>query len=208
MPDWDEDSPKLRENLAHVLGMLRQSATERTSPSVEQAREWQRRLMEGLEADDTKYVGSFRGESGLENVQVRIGPHYGVPADSVAGELRKFEAKLQYAVKLLDVLIVGDQAVTADELSAVIDLCAWSHSEWVRIHPFANGNGRTARLWANSIALRYGLPPFVRLRPRPDGGSGAAGAQAMQGDWEPTARVFHNMLYDLLNEMESPQSEM
>lgn len=160
--------------------------------------------MEELDVDDAKYVGVFRGESGLENVQVRIGTHYGVPANSVAEELRKFQIKLEEIVELLDETLPPGQALTSDQLSAVIDLCAWTHSESVRIHPFANGNGRTARLWANSIALRYGLPPFVRLRPRPGGDYGAAGAQAMSGNWEPTAKVFHKMLSDLLNELESP----
>ena len=205
-PDWDEDSPRLRKNLAHVLGTLRRSAKERTTPSVEQAREWQRLFMEGLEADDARYVGAYRGEPGLENVQVRIGTQYGVPADSVAEELRKFQAKLQESVGALDEMLPPGHGLTADQLGAVIVLCAWTHSEWVRIHPFANGNGRTARLWANSIALRYGLPPFVRLRPKPDGGYGAAGAQAMSGNWEPTARVFQRMLNDLLNELQSPGS--
>jgi hypothetical protein len=68
----------------------------------------------------------------------------------------------------------------------------------VRIHPFANGNGRTARLWANYVLMRYGLPPIVRLRPRPDGGYGVAGAAAMDGDWEPTVAVFRKLLLDEL----------
>ena len=38
-----------------------------------------------------------------------------------------------------------------------------------------NSNGRTARMWANSLAMRYSLPPFVHLRPRPDDGYGGAG---------------------------------
>jgi len=163
--------------------------------------------MQGLDVADAKYVGSFRGEPGLENIQVRIGSHYGVPPGRVAEELGKFEVKLQAAVALLDETLPAGKQLTADQLGLVIDLCAWAHSEWVKIHPFANGNGRTARLWANSIALRYGLPPFVRLRPRPDGGYGAAGAQAMQGNWEPTAKVFHKMLNDLLNEPAPPRSQ-
>lgn len=163
--------------------------------------------MKGLEADDPKYVGAFRGEPGLENVQVRIGTQYGVSANSVAEELRKFQIKLEEIVELLDEMIPPGKALTSDQLGAVIDLCAWAHSEWVRIHPFAHGNGRTARLWANSIALRYGLPPFIKLRPRPDGDYGAAGAQAMSGNWEPTAKVFHKMLNDLLNELESREGE-
>jgi Fic family protein len=94
---------------------------------------------------------------------------------------------------------VGDEP-DPDQLSAIIDLAAWAHAEWVRIHPFANGNGRTARLWANSILMRYGLPAFIRLRPRPNTGYAAAGASAMQGDWKPTAAVFQRLLDLFLNE--------
>ena len=86
-------------------------------------------------------------------------------------------------------------------LAAIVDLCAWVHAEWVRIHPFANGNGRTARLWANSLAMRYGLPPFVRLRSRPNAGYADAGAKAMQGEWKPTAAVFHRLLEAFLKEI-------
>jgi hypothetical protein len=82
----------------------------------------------------------------------------------------------------------------------VIDLSAWAHAEWVRMHPFANGNGRTARIWANAILMRYGLPPAVRLRPRPGGGYGLAGAAAMDGEWRPTAAVFRTMLEEVLSE--------
>jgi len=91
------------------------------------------------------------------------------------------------------------QDPNADQLAAIIDLRAWAHAKWIRIHPFANGNGRTARLWANWLALRYSLPPFIRLRPRPDKGYGDASGKAMQGDWQPTASVFHQLLDDFFD---------
>ena len=96
-------------------------------------------------------------------------------------------------MEALDCLIKPAQDMSADELAAVINLCAWVHSEWVRIHPFANGNGRTARLWADAIAMRYDLPPFVRLRPRPGDEYGAASAAAMVGRWQPTSQLFRHM---------------
>ena len=84
-------------------------------------------------------------------------------------------------------------------LAAVLDVCGWVHAEWVRIHPFVNGNGRTARLWANYVAMRYRLPPFVRLRPRPEADAYAhAGIEAMNGNWKPTAEVFRVMLGEFL----------
>ncbi len=154
--------------------------------------------MHNLEVPDRRYVGAFRGEAGLENVQVRVGANYGVSSAKVAGELQHFEKSLKTLVAELDALVPVGQEPDADQIAAVLDVCAWAHAAWVRIHPFANGNGRTARLWANSLAMRYGLPPFVQLRPRPNSGYANAGAQAMQGDWKPTAIVFRRLLDDFL----------
>jgi hypothetical protein len=200
VPDWEEDSHQLRGNLGQVLQEIVPAAERREMPTLQAARHWQSRMMKGLDVPDRRYVGAFRGESGLERIQMRVGANYGVDSTDVAEELARFETKLQTLVTELDVLLPIDQELDADQLAAVIDLCGWVHAEWVRIHPFANGNGRTARLWANSLAVRYGLPPFIRLRPRPDSGYGEAGMKAMQGDWRPTAVVFRRILSDFLDE--------
>ena len=150
-------------------------------------------MMAGLDCPDPRAVGRFRGEAGLEGLEVRVGQFVGTQSDQVADELNAFERHLREVVRLLDDLIAPGKDLNADDLRAVIDLCAWTHAEWVRIHPFRNGNGRTARVWANLIALRYGLPPFVRARPRPGGDYGIAAAEAMTGNWRPTAAVFRRM---------------
>jgi hypothetical protein len=146
-------------------------------------------------------VGAFRGEPGLEDLQVRVRHQFGVDAIRVGEELAEFQTKLSAIIGELDAMLPAGKEPDADQLAAVIDVCAWVHAEWVRIHPFANGNGRVARLWANCIAMRYALPAFVRLRPRPDYGYGDAGARAMQGDWKPTASVFRRLLDAFLNEV-------
>ncbi len=201
MPNWDEDSPQLRQNLRQVLSEIVAAAQRREYPTLASARRWQSLAMKDLAVPDPRFVGAFRGEPGLEKVQVRVGAQYGVDAAEVAGALEHFERKLHALVAELDSILPDGQDADADQLAAIVDLCAWVHAEWVRIHPFANGNGRTARLWANSIALRYGVPPFIRLRPRPNSGYAAAGAKAMQGDWKPTAVVFRRLLDDFLAEL-------
>ena len=200
MPEWDKDSPRLRQNLGQLLKEIVLRAERREIPTLEAARHWQSRMMEGLDVPDRRYVGAFRGEPGLERIQVRVGANYGVDSVDVSEELARFEKKLQALVAELDALLPVDHELDADQLAAVIDLCAWVHAEWDRIHPFTNGNGRTARLWANSLAVRYGLPPFIRLRPRPNAGYADAGAKSMQGDWKPTAVVFRRLLSDFLAE--------
>jgi len=42
-----------------------------------------------------------------------------------------------------------------------VELSAWLHSHLARIHPFVDGNGRTARLLMNLFLLQRGWPPVI-----------------------------------------------
>lgn len=198
MADWDADSAQLEQNLRGVLETIRNDAHRRTAPSLKAARRWHADTLSNLTVPDPRYVGRFRGERGLQKVQVHIGGRFGVPARKVAAELAAFERAIQPVIARLDALIPAGTDPNADQLGAILEVCAYVHAEWIRIHPFANGNGRTARLWVNSIALRYNLPPFLRLRPRPDAGYGNAGAEAMLGNWQPTIAVLSRLLNEFL----------
>lgn len=41
----------------------------------------------------------------------------------------------------------------------IIELATWTHAEFVRIHPFVDGNGRTARLIMNYQLMANGFSP-------------------------------------------------
>jgi hypothetical protein len=58
--------------------------------------------MRGLTVPRREYVGRFRGEVGLEGVEVEIAGVRGTPAVEVANELSIFERKLRAAVVVLD----------------------------------------------------------------------------------------------------------
>ena len=51
-----------------------------------------------------------------------------------------------------------DLKIKEKELNA-IELAAWTHAEFVRIHPFVDGNGRTGRLIMNYQLLKSGYLP-------------------------------------------------
>ena len=42
-----------------------------------------------------------------------------------------------------------------------IDCLIFAHYEFVRIHPFNNGNGRTGRIVMNRVALKFGYKPLA-----------------------------------------------
>jgi Fic family protein len=46
---------------------------------------------------------------------------------------------------------------------SIVELAGWVHYKMVYIHPFIDGNGRTARLLMNLILLQNGYPPAVIL---------------------------------------------
>jgi Fic/DOC family protein len=92
-----------------------------------------------------------------------LSKHYNFvrPHQALANPYQILQARARRAIAGPDgALPVGRRPTTALELRAVLLLAANLHGEWVRIHPFANGNGRIARLWVIWVAARYGLPPF------------------------------------------------
>ncbi len=58
----------------------------------------------------------------------------------------------------------GEWLATEEEHSHPIELAAVAHHKLVAIHPFIDGNGRTARLVMNLILMRAGYPPTVIQR--------------------------------------------
>lgn len=194
MPDWDQSSPELQSNLTRLLQLIRNAAQQRLPIGSETVRQWHINVMKGLDVPNNEWIGCFRGEAGAPDVRVWIGTAAGIAPEKIRSVLKEFDVQLAELLNLLDQTIPVDADLNRDQLEAVINACAWTHAEWVRIHPFANGNGRTARLLANAIAMRYGLPPFVQLRPRPNDSYPEAGRRAMKGDWDPTAVCFRRML--------------
>jgi hypothetical protein len=215
-PGWGEDSPadevSIASNILDVLRGIIDAAPQRGTPTLALAQQWHRDIFRGAPSPPRpNYLGAFRGsadpdlldyEVHLRNPLTGRVLSSGVPAAKVADELAVFEGALRSATAALDgVIPAGSRPADSEQLLSAVELTAVVHGEWVRIHPFASGNGRIARTWANWVAVRYGLPPFVRIKPRPDGllyGQAAhmslGAPSATRPDHSLTAQVFLDLL--------------
>jgi fido (protein-threonine AMPylation protein) len=203
---WNDDPagslPQILANVTAILGHIAATARNRDAPTVAMAREWHRAIYRRITLPVPYYAGEIRDSDAdlpeLYGYEVEVGALPGAPSPAVPVELERFQTAARQACAALDATIpAARQPAHNDELLSVLTLCASLHGEWVRIHPFANGNGRTARLWANWAGLRYGLPPFVAIKPRPAGDAYALAAYAsMRRDHGVMTGVFLQMLQE------------
>lgn len=201
---WNDDPPgsdaRIIDNLKRIGGQVVGDAALRLPPTVAMAQEWHRETYRGISLPVPYYAGEIRDSDPaypeLFGYEVAVGTAPGMPSADVPAALAGLEAGLNAVVAHLDgVIPVSAQPTAVTDLYAILEVAAIAHGEWVRIHPLANGNGRIARLWVNWVAVRYGLPFFLALKPRPaDLVYGAAAAASMRGDHRPMVVALLTLL--------------
>lgn len=71
-----------------------------------------------------------------------------------------------------------------------IEFAAWTHAEFVRIHPFVDGNGRTSRMLMNYQLMRNGFLPVSIAKESRLEYFDALEAYAVNGDLKPFADMI------------------
>lgn len=83
----------------------------------------------------------------------------------------------------------ADLAWKAQQLNA-LELAAWTHAEFVKIHPFPDGNGRTSRLIMNYQLMAHGFAPISIAKESRLAYYDALEAYAVQGNLSPFAEMI------------------
>lgn len=109
------------------------------------------------------------------NVEVRIsGAGHKPPVPSeMYRQIKNFFADLPYKTDL-----------------NAIELAAWTHAEFVRIHPFTDGNGRTSRMIMNYQLMLQGFLPVSIAKENRLEYFDALEAYAVNGDLTPFAEMI------------------
>ena len=171
---WDGESEENRRRIEANYRQLRadvvRAALDGERPTSAIVQHWHVRALQGVRLAEPWVAGRYRGEgprkSQLRSCHVHVGGRLGAPPLKVRERVRETFAELDRRLDDLDARVdAGEGLVTL--YRHVLRLCAWTHGEWVRIHPFADHNGSTARLLTLMIGLRYGIPLNLPGKPRP-----------------------------------------
>lgn len=121
-------------NHREAMGLLYRLAESRSSITEPEILDLHRLILTGIQSDD---AGRYR------TVGVRV-----------AGSTYVFPNAAKVPALMAD-FVTG----AASESDHPIIVAARAHYRFVAIHPFADGNGRTARLLMNLLLMRSGYPP-------------------------------------------------
>jgi Fic family protein len=97
-----------------------------------------------------------------QSKKVKIGEYKTTPnhVETITGEIFRFATPEETPAKMTDLLDWYRDKKEDPETHPLL-LAAEFHYKFIRIHPFDDGNGRTARILMNFILMQYAYPPVI-----------------------------------------------
>ena len=145
-----------------------------------------------------------------ENLEITDSKHLPPHHSQVLEQIQEAEMELAEVLKkltttkgkLLNLRNVTDEML--ESVDSIVHTAAWIHHKITYIHPFREGNGRTARLAANLILERYGLVGIsIRIEKENKNRYRQALAQIDQNnDYEPLKTLIYEGLIERYNGLE------
>lgn len=94
--------------------------------------------------------------------RINVGKYKSSPnhVQTKTGEIFHFATPEDTPARMTDLLNWYKEKSTEKEINPIF-LAAEFHYRFIRIHPFDDGNGRTARILMNFILMQFGFPPVI-----------------------------------------------
>lgn len=94
--------------------------------------------------------------------KINVGSYKSTPNHVLTktGEMFYFASPEETPAKMHDLLHWFNEKSKEDQVNPIF-LAAEFHYKFIRIHPFDDGNGRTARILMNFILMQFGFPPTI-----------------------------------------------
>jgi len=104
-------------------------------------------------------AGKYRNEELKISFSKHLPPHFSKVSELMHKANFEFKERLEKLKEVEGILFMGDKPTDEiiHHIDDIVSCAAWVHHLITYIHPFREGNGRTARLTANLILERYGL---------------------------------------------------
>lgn len=170
--EWIEhpfDTPIIAANVAILNKQISESTGHREVFDLALPTSWHRFLHNGclMVPQPTEYIGWYRGTGTIciHEYCVNFGEFRGVAPAKVPYELAQFNIEFSSDLEDLDLRIKKEEDATTSRINILISKVARAYTEWIRIHPFADGNGRTARVLVDWTMARYWQPLILGGRP-------------------------------------------
>eukprot|EP00913_Durusdinium_trenchii_P019516 g18346.t1 len=162
-PDWDEDIPPERidefaTELRAVIHVVQEVACKELL-SVAEIRRWHRSLFKQFVPLEY-YAGEFRQQHATRiclAVDVSVGGVAGYRYHDVSAAMNSAIEDCRKQIARIDVQ--WSRLDRRRQALAVATATAGVIGQFIRIHPFINGNGRLSRLIWRWALLRFGVPP-------------------------------------------------
>jgi len=93
---------------------------------------------------------------------IQVGSYKTLPnhVHTKTGEMFYFATPEETPAKMGDLIAWYNEQIDEAEFNPIL-LAAEFHYKFIRIHPFDDGNGRTARILMNFILMKFGYPPVI-----------------------------------------------
>src|SRR3989339_901144 len=139
----------------------------------------------------------------LENLEITDSahhpPHFSEVPNLMAGAQSELQVRLDEIKRAQGLIQDGrEEESVMDAVDHVVRVAAWLHHLVTFVHPFREGNGRTARLAANLILEHYGLVGLsIKVEQQNKNAYRKALSQIDQyQDYEPLVELIYDGLLD------------